>query len=200
MLVGVLVLGLVEVGNLRSNRFGKYSVSYAEAIGYRGPPGPGEVFAVTYGYFSLSFENLDRFIKANPEYRTFGYLSLSPLFNSVFFVNLLTGGKYPGPEAIVDHRNPVGPMATVETALADFYLDFGAGLAWCGMLLYLGAWLWLYRRRTRSPAWVLMYSAFSAAMALSAFQGVMAAPFLYQDVLLALPPLLISRPQSMMAA
>src|SRR2546429_449355 len=192
-LVGLL-LGLVELGNQRLNRFGRYSVSYGDAIGFRAYRGPGEAVAVAYGYFALSFENLDRFVKENPEYRTGGLLSFSPLFNALFFVNRLTAGKYPGPDAIVDRRNPVGPMATVETALAPFYLDFGAGMAWVPMLFYMLVWLWLYSRRHRSAAYVTAYAGYSASMVLSAFQGVVAAPFIYQSLALALLPLALYRP------
>jgi len=191
-LVGLL-LGLVELGNQRLNRFGRFSVSYGDAIGFRGYRGPAEAFAVAYGYFALSFENLDRFVKENPEYRTRGLLSFSPLFNAVFFVNRLTAGKYPGPDTIVDRRNPVGPMATVETALAPFYLDFGAGMAWVPMLFYMLVWLWLYSHRHRGLSYVIAYAGYSASMVLSAFQGVVAAPFIYQGLALALLPFLLPR-------
>jgi hypothetical protein len=191
LLAAAFVYGMIELGNQRINRFGKYTVSYADAIGFRGYRGPGETIAVAYGYFALSFENLDRFVKATGGYRTGGYVSFNPLFNTFFFVNRLTGGKYPGPESIVERRNPVGPMATVETSLANFYLDFGAGLAWVPMLAYMGAWIWLYLRRRRSVASATAYCLYSAAMMLSAFQGVVTAPFIYQGMALGLLPLVL---------
>lgn len=186
------IYGMVEVGNQRVSRFGRFSVSYADAIGFRGYAGPGETFAVAYGYFALSFENLDRFVRVSNGYRTHGLVSFSPVFNTLFFLNRLTAGKYPGPEIIVARRNPVGPMATVETCLASFYLDFGAGLAWVPMLIYMGVWIWLYLRRSRSLVFATVYCLYSAAMMLSAFQGVVTAPFIYQGILLAMLPLVLS--------
>jgi hypothetical protein len=179
---------LVEVGNQRMNRYGKYSVSYADAISFRGPRGPGELFAVCYGYFSLSFENFDRFVRNNPSYRSYGAMSFSPVFNSTFFVTRLTHGDYPDEGLVVKRRNPVGLMSTVGTALSAFYLDFGAAFAWIPMLVYGGVWMMLFAFRDRSTPLAIVFAGFSSAMMLSCFQHVMAAPFIYQALLLAAVP------------
>lgn len=182
-----LAYGAVVLGNLRTSKFGALSTSYARAIDFQGPPGPGESFSVVYGYFGLSFENLDRFVRADRGHRTYGLLSLSPVFNTVFFVGRLTQGEYPGPAEVVRHRNPVGTMATVGTALSDFYLDFGM-LAFLPMLGYGMVWVILYYLSRRGPVLYVIYCSYTAAICLSSFQAVVVAPFLYQGILLGLVP------------
>ena len=187
-----LAYGAVVLGNLRTSKFGALSTSYARAIDFQGPAGPGESFSVLYGYFGLSFENLDRFVRADRGHRTYGLLSLSPVFNTVFFVGRLTQGEYPGPAEVVRHRNPVGTMATVGTALSDFYLDFGM-LAFVPMLGYGVVWLGLYYLSRRGPVLYVIYCSYTAAICLSSFQAVIVAPFLYQGILLGLVPLGLQR-------
>jgi len=184
----LMAWGLVEVGNQRMNRYGKYSVSYADAISFRGARGPGELFAVCYGYFSLSFENFDRFVRNNSSYRSYGAMSFSPVFNSTFFVTRLTHGDYPDEGLVVKRRNPVGLMSTVGTALSAFYLDFGPAFAWIPMLVYGGLWMVLFAFRDRSTPLAIAFAGYSSAMMLSCFQHVMAAPFIYQALLLAVIP------------
>jgi hypothetical protein len=186
------IYGLVELGNQRVSQYGKYTWSYAEAIGFRPMAGPGDVFAVIYGYFPLSFENLDRFVRNNRSFRTHGLLSFNPLFNTVFFAKKVTGTEnYPTEQIIVERRNPIGAMATVGTALSDFYLDFGASFAWLPMALYMMVWTMLFRRARASQGWLLAYGLFSSAMALASFQAVMAAAVIYQAMLLGLLPFAI---------
>lgn len=194
MVVAMLFLAiyaLVEVGNQRVSRYGRFKVSYADAIRFRTYAGPGETFAVLYGYFALSFENFDRFVRRNPEFRTNGLLSFSPVFNSFFFADRLSGGKYPDQDVIVERRNPVGAFATVGTALSNFYLDFGAALAWLPMLAFGGLWLTSFAYARGSAVGALIYATYSSAMVLSGFQAVVGAPFVYQDIFIAVLPFLV---------
>jgi hypothetical protein len=189
-LITLAVYGLVELGRQRVNRFGQYSLSYADAIDFRGYAGPAEMFAVLYGYFPLSFENFDRFVRNNPDERTFGLLSSSPIFNTLFFVNRVTGGKYPNPDLVVDRADPIGAYASTSTALSAFYLDFGAAFSWLPEVIYMLLWVALYLKRARSAAHMFAYCTYSSAMVLSGFQATMAAPVVYQSILLGLAPML----------
>jgi hypothetical protein len=187
------VYGLVEIGNQRVSRFGRYSFSYADAIGFNTYAGPGDTFAVLYGYFPLSFENFDRFVRRNTDFRTGGALSFSPIFNTATFATKLTAGKYPSETIIVDRRDPVGPMATVGTALTAYYLDFGAEGAWIPMAVFMLVWWALFTRRRRSDAHALAFCAYSSAMFLASFQAVASTAVVYQDILLGVVPLALLR-------
>lgn len=181
------VLAMVAVGQVRTSRFGRYSISYASGIRYNGYPGPGESIAVLYGYFALPFENFDRFVRQNEFHHTHGLLSFSPLFNTFFVVDRLVGRDYPRPELVEERSDEINRAALVGTALSTFYLDFGTGAA-LPIGFYMGLWLLLHRRRARSVGWLLAYSLYSSAMALSCFQAVVTAPFVYQGIVLATIP------------
>lgn len=120
IIIGVLVYVLVMVGIDRMTHYGIYSVLYSDGIKYTGPF--GEVGAWIYGYFALSFNNLNRSILTNravPNY--IGIYSFNSLFFGILQFDNLFGMKS---NAAQSASNWVVHAATVPTGFWSFYYDY----------------------------------------------------------------------------
>ncbi|MCX9156664.1 oligosaccharide repeat unit polymerase [Niveibacterium sp. 24ML] len=175
------VLGAIELGNQRTNRFGTYSVSYEKAIGWKpAEAGPSGAFAVAYGYVPLSFENFDRYVnQAKYRKKTWGAMSLSWLF---FGLKL---NWIPGFGSLIegaDSFEPVSGAANVPTSLFPFYSDFGVFGVWLPMIVYMTVLCFFYSRSGRSYLWLALYGLYAGAFTLSGFQALIAAPIIFHQL------------------
>lgn len=181
MLVVAIVVA-AELGNQRTNRFGVYEVDYGDAIKWKlDITGPSNVFPILYGYFPLSFENLDVYVRHNRNERTYGLVSMDWLFTGLFKMNWIPG--YADLASPLKGYAPVSSAATVPTAISAFYSDFGVYGAWLPMAMFMIFWLELYRRTTQGTMFVVLYAIYAAGFALSSFQAIIAAPILAHQLI-----------------
>jgi hypothetical protein len=178
----VIVVGLVQVGEQRHSRFGLYDVPYADTIDWVGPQDQSAVLPMAYGYYSLSFENLDKMVRRGTGGDTLGRASLEWLIvgllkTRIFGVGGIQQVRY------LDYYVPVTGSATVPTALAAFYLDGGIRFAWLPMLFYMGFWCWIYVLGRHSFVGYLVYSLMALGFSLSAFQPAMCQPLIVFQIL-----------------
>ena len=176
-----LVLGSVELGNQRTNRFGLYEVKYERAIQWTPQSsGPAAVYAVLYGYFPLSFENFDLFVDQTKGHTTLGLLSFDWFFSGVVKLNRLSSD--------LDQNNqlasfkPLSTAANVPTALLPFYSDFGLFGMTLPAMFYMYLWIYFFYNSARGVSRLLAYSIFTAAFCLSSFQALIAAPIIFHQI------------------
>lgn len=172
----------LDLGNQRTNRFGVYDIKYEDTILWKPHVvGPLSVFPTMYGFFPLSFENFDVYVRTNKGGLTYGLQSLDWLFSGVFKVNILP--SFQEVRASNLRYTPVSSSATVPTVLYPFYADFGtAGIA-IPLFLYMWIWLELFRRAGRSPLFAVLFALASGGFALSTFQALIVSPLLVQQMI-----------------
>jgi hypothetical protein len=183
LILSALLIGGAELGNLRTNRFGEYDITYDSAIEWKPDiRGPANILPIAYGYFPLSFENFDRFVTNFKDKGTYMYGINS--FDWVFtgFIKL---HWIPFLSRIYDSSAkfmPVSSAATVPTALYPFYADFGpVGMAF-PMMLYVSIWIFFFYRSRESFCYSMIFAIYSGAFALSSFQAIIAAPIIIHQV------------------
>ena len=177
----VIVAG-AELGSLRQNRFDKYDFKYSSFIAWQPQLlGPAEVLPILYGYFCLPFENLDYFIKQFNGSYGIALASFDWLFTGFLKLNWYTSYGF----AQAEHFQfvPISSAANVAGALTPFYSDLGPiGMA-LPMTIYIVFWLYLYYRSKSSARSLLLYAIYSSAFSLVSFQAIIAAAFLFHQML-----------------
>ncbi len=179
-LVGAcLIVGGVEYGNQRLNRFGLYEVTYDKVIAWRSDiVGPSMILPTVYAYFPLSFENFDQFV-GQSRGSTYGLLSFDWFFTGFVKANWLPGYS----QLLADASFvPISSGANVPTALMPFFSDFGAVGSFFPMFLCMGFWLYSYEKGKKSVSWFAIFALYSAAFSLSSFQGLIVSPFVAQQI------------------
>ena len=119
---GILVAyWAIQIGINRMNHYGMYSLSYSNGIGYTGPG--GEIAAWLYGYFVLTFNNLNRsIIMGRAIHNYLGLYSFPDLFFGILqFDNLLGLANNQAQSASAW----VVRATTVPTGFWSFYYDYG---------------------------------------------------------------------------
>lgn len=172
---------LVELGTQRLNRFGMYSIKYEDVIVWKGWRDDFQIFPTLYAYFPLSFENLDRFVTQYKGPYLYGIASLDWLFTGFLKLNWFSN-IFDMASNIGYFFTPVSTGANVPTALPSFYMDFGVYGAWIPMMAYCFLWVLLFARSYVNGLYVVMFSIFSGAFALSSFQAIMASPAVFQQM------------------
>ena len=119
----IIIIGMVSLTNYRMNNYGKYDLKYTEEIKYTGPKIFENIISVYYGYFPMSFNNLNYNI--NHLYMKHNYIGLYTfidLYFGIFQLDNIIGTKayYPNSIAYI-----ITPAATVRTAFFEYYYDFG---------------------------------------------------------------------------
>ena len=188
----VLLSGLSFLSNYRTSTGGKYDegnvINYAR---YNADPGPGNIYAWMYAYFSLPFEDFNNIVTHYHGDRYEGKLSLSPIVNGLLFFDSFT--DWPNPDIVDKNYNYYFTNSVaVPTALAYFYLDLGLNWGCISMAIYMVVLLYLYQRRNRSRNAGLLYSLFLGAFSLSAFQAVIMAPYLARMAVVILLPFVLN--------
>lgn len=153
LLCSIVLIEMINLTEVRMNQYGKYNFNYSKVIGYTGPSilGNDKVLSVYYGYFPLSFNNLNLNIK----YREIhpNYIGLYS-FKSVYY-GLLQFDNVFDMDAYAPETNAyvTSTSATVPTAYWDYYYDYSV---YCFIPMLLSAALSVYIRNqmyTRDSVW-----------------------------------------------
>lgn len=124
LVVAVIVVGLylVYFTTVRMNHYGKYSMKYDEVIKYTGPEW-FKFLAAYYGYFPLSFNNLNvNLLLRKVSHNYIGLYSFYGLFFGLLQFDTFLGIDGQGDIA---GRYITSVSATVPTGFWDFYYDYG---------------------------------------------------------------------------
>lgn len=174
------------VADYRWSAGGLFDVSFADTIEYTSIKGPYEVLPFLYAYFSLSLENIDRFVILNENNWSYSYgaFMLRPILVGIFKLHHLEG--FPFMEFFGNMRNPLVGVATVPTALPEFAVDFGIIFSIIPMIVYSMIGVFLYLKVQKQIVFYLvLYSFYSYSYFLLCFQNTFISPtFLYILILL----------------
>lgn len=129
ILITIMILIGLSVGINRVNKQwanAERVVTYEEQLLYTGPEDPMALIPWYYGYFPMSYENLDASIRHidNSGIRTYGTYSLRPLLVGVFQLDNVLD-YYKDIEFLYENTKFHTPVATVPTGFLEFYIDFG---------------------------------------------------------------------------
>ena len=121
IVVFAINIGL-KVGNNRMNSYGRYDLSYADGILYKGPMKDNDLLVYYYGYFPLSFDNLAYNIEHAPIKQN--YIGLSTF--RTFYFGLLQFDNFLGLDGGSASRANIirSKAAAVATGFWDFYYDY----------------------------------------------------------------------------
>lgn len=119
------VSGAAYMTNDRMSHYGRYDLKYSTEIEYTGPEFMSDVLSVYYGYFPLSFNNLNLSLKygeADPNY--VGLYSYKSLYFGILQWDNVFGLNPAEPDEL-NHRVSSCPSANVATAFWDYWYDYG---------------------------------------------------------------------------
>jgi len=186
-LVAVLIsASFAYIGQYRMSYFGKYKISYAQSIGYKYNPGPLEIFAIYYGNFPMSVENLDLFIRNFDESgisHTYFIYSLDFWFKGVVNLDNLFRKEWNFDDiykSLIEYH--VGG-ATVPTAFARWYMDLGPFAAVTPFLVLCLA-LWYYFEANKKPEYYLLYIAAMVGFTFISFTDWITITMTFENIIL----------------
>lgn len=174
ILMGVLGIFLinfmVNYTDYRMNHFGKYDLKYENTIKYTGPKFMGKVLPVYYGYFPISFNNLNINISLNNiKHNYIGIYSFKSLNYGVLQLDNLLGIEPYKPEntAIVTSKS-----ATVPTGFYDYYYDFGV-FCFIPIIFSIIIYIFLYKKSKSSGSvyWKVVYCYYMPLWIFISFQN-----------------------------
>lgn len=149
------------------------NLTYGDFIRYSGPEDPMGILPWYYGYFPMSYANLDKTIERidNEGYRTYGIYTVRPILVGLLqFDNLIP--NYPDLDLINEVSEYYTSSATVSTGFAEFYLDFGK-LAFIGIAIYAFISLAIYNGIKKNINYLALYGLIAGAWFFMAFQNTM---------------------------
>lgn len=170
----LFVAGSAALTNDRMNQYGKYDyLDYSTEIHYTGPEVLHDVLPVYYGYFPMSFSNLNLSLKyGSTEHNYVGLYSFKSLYFGVFqFDNIF--GLDPSEPDLEGNRVNSTPAATVATAFWDYWYDYGY-LCFIPILAMLLICAWITQRLQARPSLFMyfQYSYFIPLVFFESFQNV----------------------------
>lgn len=177
-IVIVIATSAVYIGNVRIDNQLKRSdlqgsISYSDYIRYSGPEDAIGILPWYYGYFPMSYANLNLTIESidNQNVRTAGIFSLRPiLVGMIQFDNLIP--EYPDIDFFNSTRQYYTKAATVGTGFGEFYMDFGI-FAFIPILIYASISLYFYNSIRKDIYYISIYSCIAGAWFFMAFQNTM---------------------------
>lgn len=149
------------------------NIEYSDYIRYSGPEDPIGILPWYYGYFPMSYANLNLTIQSieNRNIRTKGIFSLRPILVGMLqFDNLIP--EYPDINYFNSIRKYYTTAATVGTGFGEFYMDFGI-FAFIPILIYASISLYFYNTIRRNIYYIAIYSCIAGAWFFMAFQNTM---------------------------
>lgn len=172
--VFLFVFAFAKLGLDRLNQFGVHEVSYSESIEFI-KSDYSETTALFYGYFPMSFENFDRFVRQLKGRREHGAFSFSGILIGAFKLNYF----FPSLENNQNLRkwfSPVARGATVPTAFAGPYLDYGiAGVMLFALMLVLLIRFW-HKSIHIFPSAAVPFAVILSQVSLLGFQNILLRP------------------------
>lgn len=175
LVIVIFSLG-VTIGNNRvEEQYGhlEEDYTYTSLIKYTGPEDPLGIIPWYYGYFPMSYGNLNNSVNLidEKEVHTFGLYTMRPIFVGAFqFDNLIPNYKD------IDYTRQFYKInttaATVTTGFMEFYLDFGY-FSFISILIYLLIGLFFYNQIRKNIYYSVFYSAYAINWLLMSFQNTM---------------------------
>ncbi|MDK0552944.1 O-antigen ligase [Clostridium perfringens] len=173
-----LVISGVVIGNKRvdKNLEGSHmqgEVTYKDHIKYDGPIDKLGIMPWYYGYFPMSFANLNKtieYIDAN-NIRTNGIYSVRPILVGMFQCDNLIP-EYKDIEYASSLAQYYTTAATVRTGFMEFYLDFGY-LAFIPICIFALIGLYLYNSIRSNIYFLSAYAFFAGCWFFMSFQNMM---------------------------
>ena len=165
--------GAAYMTNDRMSHYGRYDLKYSTEIKYTGPDFMSDVVSVYYGYFPLSFNNLNLSLKyGEVEHNYVGLYSYKSLYFGILQWDNVFGLNPTEPEE-PDHRVSSSPSANVATAFWDYWYDYGyfCLIPLAAMVTICG---WITRRLQKRPTLLLLtqYYYFIPLVFFQSFQNV----------------------------
>lgn len=184
VLLIVCVVGGAFLGQYRMTYGYKYDVKYADNIKYTGNSGIFEMNAILYGYFPLSIENLDRFVKKNADFDEYklGAYTFRGVLAGIFQLDNVRN-DFPMYQFLSDKRSPLNGSANVDTAMVEFSMDLGYKLAFIPMLLFGLIGTLLYNKGKSNVRYRVIYLLFAPSYVLLCFQNMFIDPRLVHETL-----------------
>lgn len=171
----VILISLASFTNYRMNKNSQYQYKYSELISYNGPKIFGELLPVYYGYFPLSYDNLNINLKLIEndninEKKSYGLYTFKGIFFSVFQLHKLANID---PNYIYNNVIYNTGAAIVPTMFYELYYDFEE-LVFIPILIFLLFTMSMSINRNRNILACSMYYYYVPLWILSAFQNSLA--------------------------
>lgn len=172
-LICVMLLGfMVQYTNYRMNCFGKYNMKYYNTIEYTGPKFMRNELSVYYGYFPLSFNNLNiNMIHKQSGFNYVGMATFRSLYYGILHLNTIFGiNPYQANKNILI----TSTSANVPTGYYSFYYDFG-NLSIIPIVIAIFIYGFLYNKfiKSKSFLWKLLYFYYTPLWIFMSFQNVL---------------------------
>jgi hypothetical protein len=149
------------------------SIGYEDMIHYSGPLKDSSIMPWYYGYFPMSFANLNLSIKdiKEKEIQTYGIYTVRPILVGLFELDNFVD-NYKDMEYAQQFKKYYTPSATVTTGFTEFYLDFG-DFAFISIFLYAFILLYFHNGLRKNPYFLVFYSFFVGQWFFMSFQNTM---------------------------
>lgn len=174
----IFVIAGVYMGNKRveSNLKGhelEGKITYKDHIKYTGPEDPIGILPWYYGYFPMSFANLDKTIQYidDNNLRTYGLYTSRPILVGLLELDNIIP-NYKDIEYASGLAQYYTTAATVRTGFMEFYLDFGK-LAGISIAIYAAIGLFIYNKIRKNIFLVSAYAFFAGCWFFMSFQNMM---------------------------
>ena len=149
------VFGAAAMTNDRMSHYGKYDLKYSTEIAYTGPDFLPDVIPVYYGYFPMSFNNLNLSLKyGTAEHNYVGLYSYKSVYFGILQFDNVFGLNPAEPDAS-GHRVSASNSANVATGFWDYWYDYGyLCFIPIGLMILICGWI---TRRTQWRPTLFMY-------------------------------------------
>lgn len=148
-------------------------VEYKDHIKYTGPEDPMGILPWYYGYFPMSFANLDKTIQYidDNNLKTYGLYTARPILVGLMELDNIVPG-YKDIEYASGLAQYYTTAATVRTGFMEFYLDFGR-LAGISIAIYASIAVFLYNKIRKNIYAISAYAFFAGCWFFMSFQNMM---------------------------
>lgn len=174
----IFVIAGVYMGNKRveNNLKGhelEGQITYKDHIKYNGPEDPIGILPWYYGYFPMSFANLDKTIQYidDNNLRTYGLYTARPILVGLLELDNIVPG-YKDIEYASGLAQYYTTAATVRTGFMEFYLDFGR-LAGISIAIYAAIGVFIYNKIRKNIFFLSAYAFFAGCWFFMSFQNMM---------------------------
>ena len=174
----MLIISGVYIGNKRveKNLEGhelQQVITYKDHIKYSGPVDSMGILPWYYGYFPMSFANLDKTIQYidDNQLRTYGLYTVRPILVGLLELDNIIP-NYKDIEYASSLAQYYTTAATVRTGFMEFYLDFGK-LAGIGIAIYALIGLFMYNVINKNIYIISAYAFFAGCWFFMSFQNMM---------------------------
>ena len=175
-IVLIIVCIGIYVGNKRIEKQYEKSetkqITYSDLIAYNGPKDKLGILSWYYGYFPMSFANLDktvRYIDYN-NIKTNGLYTARPLFVGILKLNKLIP-NYPDTEYVDSISQYYTTSATVGTGYKEFYLDFRY-FVFIPIAIYALISLCIYNKIAKDIYYLSIYAYIAGSWFFMSFQNI----------------------------